>query len=171
MADSTGRTLSTGSGNSPDLVYAAFDWLARSQDNARKAHDDWREHGLTLLPVGSRFNSVCLNARIMRAAVGSDDLEVTAATLAQLLDGPVIHGRPKNQFHALTEVYPVSRWTCPEAPMLGKGHYVTVPASDLRGPTGLYWAVPPRVPGDLCAVQAIASLVAIARSSSQGRPW
>ncbi|MEV5977472.1 hypothetical protein [Streptomyces sp. NPDC052114] len=156
-------------GGFPASVPAIDDWLARAQKEAHRAHQEWREQGITLLPLGTRFNSVCLTDRLVHAAVGASDLGTVTATLAHLLDGPVIHNRPKDEYHALTEPFPTSRWTCPEAPMLGTGHYLSVPASDLRGPTGLYWAVPPRIVGDLCAVQAVASLITIARRAPQER--
>ncbi|WP_055565919.1 hypothetical protein [Streptomyces atriruber] len=143
---------------------AVFDWLARSQGDARQAHREWQEHGITLLPLGTRFNSVSLPARLVRAAAGTADLDLVNATLAQLLDGPVIHNRPQDEYHALVGTFPVARWPYPDdAPMLGAGHYLSVPASDLTGPTGLYWAVRPRIVGDLCPVQSVAALVRIAR--------
>ncbi|WP_306334298.1 hypothetical protein [Streptomyces sp. KL118A] len=92
-------------------------------------------------------------------------------TLAELLGGPVIHNRPKHEYYALVERTPTMRWTqqYSEAPMLGIGHFLSVPASDLTGPTGLYWAVRPRIVGDLCPVQSVAALVRIARTESDRR--
>ncbi|MEV7197508.1 hypothetical protein AB0N81_37820 [Streptomyces sp. NPDC093510] len=143
---------------------AAFDLLARAQDAPQQAHREWMETGIALLPLGKRFNSVCLPARLVHAATGTDDLELVAVTLAHLLRGPVIHNRPQRQYYALTTPFPPARWEYPdEAPMLGTGHFLSVPASDLTGPTGLYWAVRPRMVGDLCPVQSVAALLTIAR--------
>ncbi|MEU6993145.1 hypothetical protein ABZ953_21110 [Streptomyces sp. NPDC046465] len=145
---------------------AAFDWLARAQQEPQQAHREWQERGSALLPLGKRFNSVCLPAPIVYAGVGTDDLDVVARTLAELLCGPVIHNAPQNTYYALVEKYPTARWAYPdEAPMLGTGHFLSIPASDLRGPTGLHWAVRPRIVGDLCPVPSVAALVHIARSA------
>lgn len=148
----------------PAPVSAAFDWLARAQAAPQQAHADWAETGIALLPLGTRFNSVCLSARTVHAGVGTDDPGIVTATLAELLGGPVLHNRVQHRYHALVEPYPLARWRYPEeAPMLGAGHFLSVPASDLTGPTGLYWAVRPRIVGDLCAVPSVAALIHLAR--------
>ncbi|MET8688458.1 hypothetical protein ABZV77_30055 [Streptomyces sp. NPDC004732] len=171
MAEMTDAAFGTGRGESPRLMSAAFDWLARAQDEPRQAHREWAERGIALLPLGTRFNVVCLPARLVHATVGTDDLDIVTATLAELLDGPVIHNRVQHQYYPLVERTPTTRWIQEygEAPMLGKGGYLSVPASDLTGPTGLHWAVRPRIVGDLCPVQSVAALVRIARSESGGR--
>ncbi|MFD6431383.1 hypothetical protein [Streptomyces venezuelae] len=173
MSDIRGRGLSGGCGAPPQLTSAAFDWLARAQQESRQAQRAWVEQGIALLPLGTRFNTVCLPARLVNAAAGTDDLGAVTVMLAELLNGPVIHNRPQQRYHALVERTPVLRWMREygEAPMLGDGHFLTVPASDLRGPTGLYWAVPPRIVGDMCPVQAVAALVRIARSRSRDSRW
>ncbi|WP_306332882.1 hypothetical protein [Streptomyces sp. KL118A] len=172
MAEMRGAALGTGRSSYPRLLSAAFDWLARAQDEPRQAHREWAEQGTALLPLGTRFNTVCLPARLVYTAVGTDDLDIVTATLAELLNGPVIHNRPQHQHYALIEPSPTTRWTqqYSEAPMLGTGHYLSVPASDLTGPTGLYWAVRPRIVGDLCPVQSVAALVRIARTEPRRGP-
>ncbi|MEU1152654.1 hypothetical protein ABZ369_06495 [Streptomyces sp. NPDC005918] len=148
---------------------AAFDWLARAQEEPHQAHREWQERGSALLPLGKRFNSVCLPARIVYAGAGCDDLDVVTRTLAELLCGPVIHNRPKHEYYALVGKGSVASWRyADDAPMLGAGHFLSVPASDLRGPTGLHWAVRPRIVGDLCPVPAVAALVHIARGAQTG---
>ncbi|MET8687998.1 hypothetical protein ABZV77_27700 [Streptomyces sp. NPDC004732] len=174
MSEMTGSDLSARSAESaasPRLMGAAFDWLARAQQEPRQAQQAWAEQGIALLPLGTRFNTVCLPARLVHSAVGTDDLGSVTATLAELLNGPVIHNHPQHQYYALVDCAPTLRWTREygEAPMLGVGHFLTVPASDLRGPTGLYWAVLPRIVGDLCPVPSVAALVHIARSDARGR--
>ncbi|MEU6989375.1 hypothetical protein ABZ953_01765 [Streptomyces sp. NPDC046465] len=120
MTDSMSRSLSVGSGAFPQSVSAAFDWLARAQQEPQQAHRGWRERGIALLPLGKRFNSVCLPGRIVYAGVGPDDLDVVTRTLAELLRGPVIHNAPQNTYYALVEKGPTARWPYPdEAPMLG----------------------------------------------------
>ncbi|WP_157869146.1 hypothetical protein [Streptomyces atriruber] len=170
MAETTGRSPSVGISDFPRPVNAAFDWLARAQQEPRQALREWAEQGIALLPLGTRFNVVRLPARLVHTAVGTDDLEIVTATLAQLLDGPVIHNRPQAVYHALVEPCPVARWACPNnAPMLGIGQFLSIPASDLTGPTGLYWAVRPRIVGDLCPVPSVAALVRIARDTPRAR--
>lgn len=150
-------------------VPATFDWLARAQQEPRQAHREWTERGLALLPLGSRFNAVFLPAPVVHVASGTSDLQIVTRTLAELLAGPVIHDRPNSQYYALVGPTSAQRWTAeyPEAPMLGKGQFLSVPAADLTGPTGVYWTVRPRIAGDLCAVQSVAALVRIARTAGQ----
>ncbi|QEU92872.1 hypothetical protein [Streptomyces kanamyceticus] len=149
---------------------AAFDWLARALDEPQQARREWDERGVALLPLGKRFNIVCLTARLVHAAVGTADLDAVTATLAELLRGPVIYNDTQHAYYALTEPYPTARWEyAAEAPMLGSGHHLCMPAFDLTGPTGLYWAVPPRIVGDLCPLPSVAALVHIARVPLQGR--
>ncbi|WP_409239833.1 hypothetical protein [Streptomyces sp. PA5.6] len=155
---------------SPREQSAVFDWLARSQAAPHQAHREWAERGIALLPLGKRFNTVTLPARLVHSGVGTDDLDAVATTLAELFCGPVIHNRPQHQYSALVAPCPTPRWPYPEeAPMLGAGDFLSVPACDLTGPTGLYWAVRPCIVGDLCPVQSVAALVSIARSKSGGR--
>ncbi|MET7363797.1 hypothetical protein ABZS76_35870 [Streptomyces sp. NPDC005562] len=156
--------------NAPTKEAAAFDWLARAQREPRQAHREWAERGVALLPLGTRFNAVRLPARTVHAGAGTDDLRKVTETLAELFCGPVIHSRPQHAYYALTAPQPTARWVYPdEAPMLGAGHFLSIPAPDLRGPYGLYWAVRPRIVGDVCAVPSVAALVHIAREA-QGRP-
>jgi len=151
------------------LGNAEFDWLARAQAEPQQAHKEWMETGIALLPLGKRFNSILLPAALVHIAAGTSDLETVTRTLAELLGGPVIHNRPQQQFYALVEPAPAPPWTqeYPEAPMLGAGQFLSVPAPDLTGPTGLYWPVRPRTVGDLCPAQSVAALVRIARSEAQ----
>ncbi|MGW6528376.1 hypothetical protein [Streptomyces venezuelae] len=165
MADSTGHTLSAGSSESPVLMSAAFDWLARAQATPQQAQKEWRETGIALLPLGTRFNSVYLPGALVHFVAGTSDVDVAKQVFAELLGGPVIHNRPQHQYYALVELTNAQRWTqeYPEAPMLGAGQFLSVPASDLTGPTGLYWTVRPRIVGDLCAIPSVAALVHMAR--------
>ncbi|MEU6820473.1 hypothetical protein ABZ921_07575 [Streptomyces atriruber] len=153
----------------PRQQSAVFDWLARAQAAPHQAHREWAERGIALLPLGTRFNAVHLPTRLVHRATGTEDPDIVTATLAELLNGPVIHNRPQHQYYALVERTPTMRWMQEygEAPMLGTGHFLSVPASDLTGPTGLYWAVRPRIVGDLCPVQSVAALIRIARSELQ----
>ncbi|MEU6121002.1 hypothetical protein [Streptomyces sp. NPDC047123] len=112
-----------------------------------------------------------LREPLVHDAVGTTNPTTVTTTLAELLDGPVVHNRPFSTYHALVPVHFVIRWTeqYREARMLGEGSYVEVPSLDLRGPDGVYWAVPPRSPGHVCALEPIAALVESARRSS-GQP-
>ncbi|MEW2392183.1 hypothetical protein AB0933_27880 [Streptomyces venezuelae] len=165
MAEITGRAFAAESRDTPQLLSAAFDWLARAQAEPRHAHREWRERGSALLPLGTRFNSVYLPGALVHVAAGTNDLDVVTQMFAEFLDGPVIHNRPQHQYYVLVERTPVLPWKekYPEAPMLGTGQFLSVPASDLTGPTGLYWAVRPRIVGDLCAVPSVAALIHMAR--------
>ncbi|MFF1378625.1 hypothetical protein [Streptomyces sp. NPDC058308] len=141
---------------------AAFDWLAHAQQEPQQAHREWTERGAALLPLGTRFNAVCLSARIVHAGAGTTDFDIVTRTLAELLDGPVIHNNPQQMYYALTDPYPPARWAYGyQAAMLGSGQFLSVPAADLTGPVGLHWAVRPSAVGALCPVPAVAALVAI----------
>lgn len=165
MAGTTDRACNAGTSERPKLMSAAFDWLSRAQAAPHHAQREWTERGIALLPLSTRFNSVHLPAALVHAAAGSSDLQVVTRMFAELLNGPVIHNRPQNQYCALVECTPWRRWSqrYPEAPMLGAGHFLSVPASDLTGPTGLYWTVRPRIAGDLCAAPSVAALIHMAR--------
>ncbi|WP_157868833.1 hypothetical protein [Streptomyces atriruber] len=166
MTDITGRALDTERTASPRPVSAAFDWIARAQQEPHHAHREWQERGTALLPLGTRFNTVRLGARLVYTAAGTEDLDIVTATLAELLNGPVIHNCVQHTYDALIPRYPVARWPYPDdAPMLGSGHFLSIPASDLTGPTGLYWAVRPRIVGDLCPIQSVSALIHIARDA------
>ncbi|QES36613.1 hypothetical protein DEJ48_27295 [Streptomyces venezuelae] len=151
--------------NTHQTCSAAFDWLARAQAAPEQAHKEWMQTGIALLPLGKRFNSVYLPAPLVHVALGTSDSDDVVRALAELLGGPVIHNRPQHQYYALVELTNAQRWTqeYPQAPMLGAGQFLSVPASDLTGPTGLYWTVRPRIVGDLCAIPSVAALVHMAR--------
>ncbi|WAL94013.1 hypothetical protein [Streptomyces sp. Je 1-369] len=154
----SGDALGAGSSNP---LGAAFDWLAHAQDQASQAHLEWVS-GVALLPLGRRFSAVCLSARLVHAGVGATDRDTVNATLAELLHGPVIHNSLLHTYHALITPYPPARWAYGEiAPMLSSGQFLSVPAADLTGPTGLRWAVRPHSAGVLCSVPAVAALVAL----------
>ncbi|MFI1676600.1 hypothetical protein [Streptomyces sp. NPDC020607] len=143
----------------PRGVPAAIDWLACAQAEPHQAHQEWAAGGAALLPLGRRFSAVCLSSRLVHAAVGTADRDTITAALAEL-HGPVIHNSLLHTYHALITPYPPARWAYGEiAPMLSSGQFLSVPAADLTGPTGLHWAVRPHSAGVLCSVPAVAALV------------
>ncbi|AZM53815.1 hypothetical protein DMA15_15525 [Streptomyces sp. WAC 01529] len=155
----------------PQFSRSVSEWLACAQQAPQHAHREWTERGIALLPLGQRFNTVHLPAPLVHAAVGSTDIDQVHATLAELLCGPVIHNTPHHAYYPLVELCLPTRWPyADEIHMLGAGQYLSVPASDLTGPYGVYWAVRPRIPGTLCPVPAVARLVHIARTSASRVP-
>ncbi|MEU1148364.1 hypothetical protein ACFYO9_31650 [Streptomyces sp. NPDC005863] len=171
MSESSGKAPSAGERVAVELR-AAFDWLARSQCKPHHAQGEWTQRGSALLPLGTKFNSVCLAARLVHTAAGTDDRDQVTSTLAGLLCGPVIYNRPQHQYYALVAPVPTARWLYPDAaPMLGHGFFLSVPAADMTGPIGLHWAVRPRMVGDLCPLPSVAALVHTALSETEGMPW
>ncbi|MEV7194052.1 hypothetical protein AB0N81_19925 [Streptomyces sp. NPDC093510] len=90
MAEITGWALSVDSSDPPRLVSAAFDWPARAQDEPRQARQEWAEQGTALLPLGTRFNAVCLPARLVYTAIGADDPDMRPRIVGDLCPVPSV---------------------------------------------------------------------------------
>ncbi|MFJ8006056.1 hypothetical protein [Streptomyces fagopyri] len=118
---------------------------------------------MTVLAMGAHLAAVRLSGNLVHAACATDDPVQVAATLAEMLDGPVIRDRQAPvdvTYFALVgadagAVGVRSRHSV----YLGHGVYLGVPAPRHTGPPGAYWALPPRYEGDLCRPQAVEDLV------------
>ncbi|MFH8288359.1 hypothetical protein [Streptomyces sp. NPDC018059] len=62
----------------------------------RRGLQEWREAGVALLPLGSRFDAVRLPEALVHAAVRTTEPQVIAERLAQRLPGPVIYDGRRN---------------------------------------------------------------------------
>ncbi|MFC8679823.1 hypothetical protein ACFUEN_44985 [Streptomyces griseorubiginosus] len=139
-------------------------WLALCHGNPRSARDEWQTQGVALIPMGYRLCAVRLRGDLVRAAVGSDDENEVAAALADRLGGAVISDHRSvitDRYYALINTHAGLVWDLEEdAPCLGEGVFLGVPALQRRRPPGAYWAVPPRYEGDLCRPESVRLLVA-----------
>ena len=172
MAESTGRAPIARSA-SPALATALGAWFARSRPTPEQAHREWRESGVALLPLGSRFDAVRLPGPLVQAALGVTAPQEVSARLSPLVEGPVIYdGRTLGgSYYALMKPCRPRAWKHQgTAPRLGHGTYLGVPRLDRTGPPGTYWAVPPRFEGDLCEPAAVAALVGLGRSALDEHP-
>ncbi len=149
---------------------AIADWLAHAQQAPEQARREWKETGVALLPLGSRFVAVRLAANLVHAAVDTTHPQELAARLIRLLQGPVFcDGRTMGgTYYALMRPRIGSPWKHQDvAPRLGVGTYLGVPKLDRRKPPGTHWVVLPRFEGDLCAPSAVESLIGHAVRASQ----
>lgn len=159
---------------------AISEWLARSDPSPERARREWATQGVALLPLGERFAAVRMPARVVHAAVRSEDEGRVAVALGESLGGSIIHDRlvSGGTYYALVQGHAALAWAYENiAACLGRGTYLGVPRIDRQGPPGTYWVVPPRYEGDLCAPRAITALMGegqtrLARQAEQlEAPW
>ncbi|MFF3642789.1 hypothetical protein [Streptomyces sp. NPDC002564] len=99
----------------------------------------------------------------MHAVLGTDELEAVGRSLAAMLGGPVFCNAFSCQYYVLVRGADRTRWPYGrEAPFLGEGTYLGVPAVRRTSPPGPYWVALPQQPGDLCSLTSVAALVAVA---------
>ncbi|MGW0795885.1 hypothetical protein [Streptomyces sp. NPDC002692] len=159
------RAVSAASGAAPVPVrdHAIIEWLARSAADRNRARVEWDGHGITVLAMGERLAAVRMSGELVHAACATDDPEQVAATLAELLDGPVIRDRQTpadvTYFALVSPHAGLVRDYPRHAVYLATGVYLGVPAPHHVTPPGAYWAPPPRYEGDLCAPQGVEELV------------
>ncbi|MFI5880781.1 hypothetical protein [Streptomyces sp. NPDC051554] len=140
--------------------YLIIEWLTRHHDDPDQAREQWLEQRVALLPLGVDIAAVRLTGDLVRAATGTDDPEQIAVTLAEMLDGAVISDR--DVYYALINGHAGLVWDMEkDAPCLGKGVYLGVPALDCttQGSRAPYWVLPPRREGDFCRPDSVRRLV------------
>ncbi|MFJ4787546.1 hypothetical protein [Streptomyces sp. NPDC088794] len=139
-------------------------WLARTHDTPRRAIAEWDSDGIALLPLGVTMSAIRLSGALVHAAVGTDEREVVAGALGACLNGAVIRDRSLAAdvtYYALIQQHAGLVWDLEaDAPCLGKGVYLGVPALHRVQPPGPHWAVPPHYEGDLCRPQSVRELIA-----------
>ncbi|MEU6124107.1 hypothetical protein [Streptomyces sp. NPDC047123] len=171
MAETTGQAPARRSGPERTHQHLITTWLAQAHPTPQTALQGWVKPGIVRLPCGWTFNAVRLRNELVHAAVGTSNTDTVNGALAELVDGPVIHNRPGAEYHALVPApVPTVLWKHRDvAPMLGIGQYLSVPASDLTGPTGPHWAVRPHIAGNLCGLPFVTALVSLGRGALAAR--
>lgn len=136
-----------------------YQWLARGHRHPDQAEAEWKELGVALLPLGIRIAAVRLSGDLVRAATGTADPGQLAATLAEMLDGAVISDR--DVYYALINGHSGLVWDMEaDAPCLGEGVYLSVPALRRTAGRGPHWVCRPRREGDLCQPGNVRKLIA-----------
>lgn len=139
------------------------EWLASSHPNPEQAWAEWQDRGIAVIPVGHLFGAVRIPEAVVYAAVESTDSDDVGVTLAQHLNGPVIHDARGRNYYVL--VRPEARVNWGPA-ILGVEHLAThthlgVPAMDRcehTERTPIYWACPGIRPGH-CDADATGILI------------
>lgn len=139
-----------------------------------RIREEWRRHGVAVLPLGTLFSAVRLPARLVLALVGgkAPSAEVDAF-LGEVLDGPVICD-PRGRYYVLVPAsmpatwhQAADDWRALDVDCLGRGTYLGVPAVDTTefDPRSnvSYWSVPMSSAAVLCAPLAVARLIAAGR--------
>lgn len=138
-------------------------WLASSLGDPSSALQDWQDGRPAIVRSGVKFDAVRMPQELVHAAAASSAGDVIAATLAEILDGPVIRD-PYSWFYALVPPQTTETWLSPRATVLGRGAWLGVPRVDRTAPPGVHWAVPPVRVGWLCTPTAVAELLHVGAS-------
>lgn len=139
---------------------AVADWLARAHPRPREALAEWAYRGVSLLPLGVRFDAVRVRAERMHGAVCGDDPATVAAALSDWLGGPVLRDLRAGGGDYYVLVAPGAVWHGEEE-RLGEGSFLVVPRVGGRSAI-THWVVPPRHPGDLCHTARLHALLTLA---------
>lgn len=148
---------------------AVATWLLSATEARDRARMEWQEDGVTMLRCGTLFSAVRITERLIHAAADTGETDAVNTHLAQaLLGGPVIHDPRQARYYALVPASTATRWpSTRDTEGLGRGCYLGVPRPSLttHDPQAWhpYWSVPMPSAGELCAPDAVAQLVALAR--------
>ncbi|QHA07821.1 hypothetical protein GQF42_35030 [Streptomyces broussonetiae] len=166
MQERQGEHVTTGAERSLAIEH----WLLMAAEDWGRARREWRTEGVTLLRSGGLFGVVRINAEVVRAAAGAEDVTAVDHFLAQaLLGGPVFMDQELLRYYALVGASTGCRleWTLArdDAEFMGVGHYLGVPALDATTPkVRRYWCVEMDSAGELAPGDAVARLVRVGRS-------
>jgi hypothetical protein len=149
---------------------AVSHWLLTAAQDRETARHQWDTQGVALLTCGGVLSAVRIPARLVWAAVGTDQLEEVDNHLRKWFDGgAVFMDLHALHYYALVPGSTPNRWPEREYPgvaCLGQDHYLGVPALDLLEPRGRsYWCVPMDGPGDLCYVDEVTELLKAGRAA------
>ncbi|AZM54180.1 hypothetical protein DMA15_17710 [Streptomyces sp. WAC 01529] len=136
--------------------------MACAQQAPAQAQREWRDNGVALLPLGSRFEAARLPEQLVLAAMCTTNPQQITALLPRALNGPVIYDNRAmgGTYYALMRPRADRAWTHQAvAPRLGAGNYLVVPRLDRTHPPGTHWVVTPRFGGDLCEPETVEALI------------
>ncbi|MGW7410560.1 hypothetical protein ACWGI9_44045 [Streptomyces sp. NPDC054833] len=158
-------------------------WLLASHPAPQQARQEWQEHKVALLPLGTLFCAVRIPGRVVFAVAGTEEPEDIDDFLEDVLDGgPVIcdpHGR---RYYALVPAGMPHTWhqaayewrTRLDVELLGHGTYLGVPSLDETdfNPRSCpsYWAVPMPSAATLCTPFKTARLLTTAHHQLAEEP-
>ncbi|MGW4023815.1 hypothetical protein [Streptomyces sp. NPDC005009] len=163
-----------------DRRLAVEHWLLSAHSCPSRAREEWQEHGIALLPLGTLFSAVRIPGRLVSAAAETADPQETDAFLDEVLDGgPVICDAYGLRYYALVpSSVPVTwraaaeDWRAQDVDCLGRGTYLGVPRLDVVDQpaygSGSYWAVPMPSAAALCAPLSVARLIAAGAHRTAG---
>ncbi|MDT3724886.1 hypothetical protein ROS62_08280 [Streptomyces sp. DSM 41972] len=162
---------------------ASEHWLLSTlpeYDRAR-ARQEWTDHRIALLPMGTLVSAVRLPARLVLAVAGCRGVcgEVDRFLAEALEGGPVICDPNGRRFYALVPASmpatwraAAEEWQSAEVECLGRNSYLGVPRLDVTEPdvrVGSYWSVPMSSAASLCGPLAVARLIAAGWHEVRGR--
>ncbi|MEU3980335.1 hypothetical protein AB0F77_09520 [Streptomyces sp. NPDC026672] len=146
-------------------------WLLTAADDSGRARAEWPKSGRALLRVGTLFNVVRIDARLVQAFARSTSLAELDACLAwELRDGPVLFERHAGHYYVLLGLSERSRpeWESrsDDVEFMGRDHRLGVPPPSATDPDSgpSYWSVPIWTPGALTKPYLAGELIARARS-------
>ena len=140
---------------------------APARDRARV---EWRQHGLTMLPLGSLFSAVRIPGGLIAGLAGTAQAAQLDNFLRETLGGPVICDPHFLRYYALVPAsmpktwhQALDDWRTVDVDCLGRGSCLGVPRLDAvewRQPRASYWSVPMDSAAMLCPPMEVARLIA-----------
>lgn len=171
------------------LVHSAADrrlatehWLLSTLTHPQQGRQEWKTHGVALLPLGGLFAAIRLPAPLVLAvaAVHSMPSPDIDAILAEVLEGgPVICDPRHERYYALVPATVPTSWRAAAddwrafgVGTLGRGCLLGVPRLTDTTPHGLdsYWSVAPESMAMLCTPLAVARLIAAGQELLANEP-
>jgi hypothetical protein len=156
-----------------DRRLASEHWLLATlaAPSRARARQEWLQHDVTLLPLGSLFSAVRIPGALIAALAGSAEPARLDEFLCESLEGgPVICDPLFLRYYALVPASmprtwhkALDDWRTVEVDCLGRGSYLGVPRPDVvewARPRASYWSVPMDSPAALCSPIGVARLVA-----------
>lgn len=152
------------------------DWLLRAADDEGAARKAWLNTGVALLNCGEVVAAVRIDAEVVWAAAGTQDLaEVDAFLFGALCGGPVFMDPKAHHYYALVSPLRAAGYVWsprrplpprgPDARLLSGGSYIGVPMPERIVPDGHlpYWCVPAGEVRTLCSPHAVLQLLSRGR--------
>lgn len=156
-----------------DRRLASEHWLLATlpAPDRGRARQEWLQHDVTMLPLGSLFSAVRIPGALIAALAGSAEPAQLDTFLRGTLDGgPVICDPLFLRYYALVPAsmprtwhQALDDWRTQDVDCLGRGSYLGVPRPDVvewARPRATYWSVPMESPAMLCSPMDVARMIA-----------